>query len=61
MLSEDESKRMRRAYYIDHLKVSQITRETGHCRRTVLKRRISLLSPSFGIDKRHPLCLVPLD
>jgi transposase len=35
MLSEDERERMRRAYYIDHLKVSQIARETGHCRETV--------------------------
>ncbi len=35
MLSEDERERMRRAYYIDHLKVSQIARETGHCRQTV--------------------------
>lgn len=35
MLSEDERERMRRAYYIDHLKVSQIAQETGHCRQTV--------------------------
>jgi predicted GNAT superfamily acetyltransferase len=35
MLSEDERERMRRAYYIDHLKVSQIARDTGHCRQTV--------------------------
>jgi hypothetical protein len=35
MLSEDERERMRRAYYIDHLKMSQIARDTGHCRQTV--------------------------
>jgi len=35
MLSEDERERMRRAYYIDHLKVSQIARDMGHCRQTV--------------------------
>ena len=35
MLSEDEHERMRRAYYIDHLTVSQIARDTGHCRQTV--------------------------
>lgn len=35
MLSEDEREGMRRAYSIDHLKVSQIARGTGHCRQTV--------------------------
>jgi transposase len=35
MLSEDERERIRRAYYIDHLQVSHIARETGHCRQTV--------------------------
>jgi hypothetical protein len=35
MLSEEEHEQIRRAYYIDHLKVSQIARETGHCRQTI--------------------------
>jgi transposase len=35
MLSEEEREQIRRAYYIDHLKVAQIARETGHCRQTI--------------------------
>lgn len=35
MLSEDERERIRRAYYLEHHNLSQIAKETGHCRETV--------------------------
>lgn len=35
MLPDDERERVRRAYYIDHQSISQIAKETHHCRDTI--------------------------
>jgi transposase len=35
MLAEEERERIRRAYYLDHQRIAQIVRDTGHCRQTV--------------------------
>ena len=35
MPTEEERERIRQAYYLDHQRVAQIARDTGHCRQTV--------------------------
>jgi transposase len=35
MLAEEERERIRRAYHLDHQRVAQIARDTGHCRQTI--------------------------
>jgi len=35
VLTEEEREVIRRAYYLDHQRVAQIARDTGHCRQTI--------------------------
>ena len=53
MFSEDERERMHRAHYSDHLKVSQIARETGHCRQT---GSVHVSLSQFVVRKEASLC-----
>lgn len=54
MLPDDERERVRRAYYIDHQSISQIAKETHHCRDTIRKALMDQPRKPYQIREERP-------